>query len=89
VATSGGNPGTCRQCGALASGIEFCVHCGDDQLTEGLRLSSPREVSAVERLMLMMLYVEDRETRWWDRPERAMFVAAAIFVGSMLWLSMS
>lgn len=87
MVTSSGDQRTCRHCGASQPGIEACVWCGE--MAEGLRLNAPREVSPVERLMLMMLYVEDRETRWWDRPERVMFVAAAVLVGSLLWVSMS
>ena len=48
-----------------------------------------RQLSAIERVMLTMLYIEDRDSKWWDRPGRAVFLAVLAVVGYLLWLSLS
>jgi hypothetical protein len=46
-------------------------------------------VGIIERAMLTMLYVEDRDSSWWDRPGRVAFVVVVTVVGYLLWLSAS
>ena len=39
--------------------------------------------------MLTMLYVEDRDPRWWNSLGRVLFLAAVAIVAYVLWLSVS
>ena len=84
TSSSDGRP--CLVCGVLiAPDAEVCPHCGHDRVFDSL--GEPRPVSVIERVMLTMLYVEDRESKWWDRPGRIAFAVAVTAVGYMLWLS--
>ena len=78
------------QCGALfAPGTELCPQCGHDSVFDPPRFPEQRQISAIERVMLTMLYIEDRDSKWWDRPGRAIFLAVVAVVGYFLYLSLS
>ena len=80
----------CFQCGvAFDFGAEVCPSCGHDRVFDPPRLDDPHSVSVMERMMLTMLYVEDRDPRWWHSLGRVVFLAAAAFVAYVLWRSRS
>ena len=68
---------------------EVCSHCGHGAFFDPPRLHEGREVSVVERVMLTMLYSEDREPRWWQRPGRIIFLVSTAAIGYLIWLSMA
>ena len=39
--------------------------------------------------MLTMLYVEDRDPKWWHSLGRVLILAAVAFLAYVLWLSVS
>ena len=90
VTTESDGQSRCSQCGALtAPSTEPCPQCGYDSVFDPRRGPELRQLSAIERVMLTMLYIEDRDTRWWDQPGRAIFLAAVAVVGYLLYLSVS
>ena len=90
VTTESKNQSRCPQCGALfAPGPELCPQCGHDSGFDPPRFPELRRLSAIERMMLTMLYIEDRDSKWWDRPGRTFFLAVVAVVGYLLWLSLS
>ena len=90
MTTSSSDERPCLVRGALiAPDNEACPHCGHDRVFDPPRLGEPRPVSIIERVMLTMLYVEDRDSSWWDRPGRVAFVVVVAVIGYILWLSAS
>ena len=90
MTTRSNDQSRCLQCGALlAPGTELCPQCGHDSVFDPPRFPEQRQISAIERAMLSMLYIEDRDAKWWDRPGRAIFLAVIAVVGYFVWLALS
>jgi len=90
VATQSDDQSRCSHCGAVfAPGTGLCPQCGHDSVFDPPRFPELRQVSAIERVMLTMLYIEDRDSKWWDRPGRALFLSVVAVIGYLLWLSLS
>jgi len=91
MTTKSNDQSRCSQCGALlAPDTEPCPQCGHDSVFDPARFPELRQISSIERVMLTMLYVEERDSKWWDRrPGRAIFLVVAAVVGYLLYLSLS
>ena len=90
MSTRSNDQSRCPQCGApLARGTELCPQCRHDTVFDPPRFPEQRQISPIERVMLTMLYIEDRDSKWWDRPGRAIFLAVTAVIGYLLWLALS
>ena len=90
MSTKSNDQSRCPHCGApLDRGTELCLQCGHDSVFDLPRFPEQRQISAIERVMLTMLYIEDRDSKWWDRPGRALFLSVIAVIGYLLWLSLS
>ncbi len=90
MTTTSSDQRPCPGCGVLFEfNAEICQHCGHNREFDPPQFYDPRQLSVMERVMLTMLYVEDRDSKWWDRPGRLIFLAAVAFIGYVLWLAAS